>query len=633
MDGAALINGYKVIALCISKVHENESYTFIEALNKQAVSKGYRLFVYNVCTDLYQGTSHEKGEEAVFELIDFEAIDALLIYEERIFNKELMSKLIRRGALKGIPVITIGDSIEGSINIQFDYRVGFEKVVRHVVEDHKLTNIHFIAGAKGNSFSQDRQDVVEKVLTENGIPFDEKTMVSYGDFWSGPTQTAVENLIQKEKLPQAIICVNDYTAITACNVLKNHGYFVPRDIVVTGYDGVDEIMFSHPQITSCLNDYNDLATKIMEIITGDKKEELSERSYYIGGKLIAAESCGCPERTQVSAWEYIESRNNRFHGLQEMNRMFTELSAKIQICERLEDTVEYYYSNIYISDMCCLINKTCIDKTVNPAQHPEGQSFEDTMLLLFDTENKGKSISEISGKDIIPGIEKIISKKVPVIFSALNVSDIPFGYVCFHYGEGNISKFDKIPQIVNFLNNAIGGYRNMRYQHYLADRIEEMYRTDALTGLYNRTGFMAAFHEMQNNPIDKECSYTVMLTDLDGLKSINDTYGHGEGDNAIYQVAKALKRICPEGTLGVRYGGDEMLAVWKGIYDAEKLHALMEKELADYNRTSGKPYQVSASTGVYIADDSREMDFENLLRKADEQMYKEKEAKKAKRSI
>ncbi len=623
-----MIGGHKVIALCIAKIHENESNIFIEALNKQAVSEGYRLFVYSVCSSLYYNTPYEKGEESVFDLIDYDKIDALFIYEERIDNKKLIAKLVKKGISKGIPVITIGNSIEGSIGIQFDYCVGFEKVVRHVVEDHKLTEIHFIAGAKGNSFSKDRQDVVEKVLKENGLSFDEETMVSYGDFWSGPTHAAVEKLIQKEKLPQAIICVNDYTAITACNVLKNHGYSVPRDVVVTGYDGVDEIMFSRPQVTSCLNDYSSLAAKAIELVERHAKGEQLEQFYSVGGKLILAESCGCPGSVLTSAWEYIESRNNRFHGLQDMNRIFTELSAKIQICESIDETVDYY-DNKYLSDMCCLINKTCVDQTINPVQKPAGKNFEDTMLLLFDTENTEKKIREVSRKELVPHIERRLSKNVPIIFTALNMSDIPLGYVCFHYPKDNISKFDKIPQIVNFLNNAIGGFRNMRYQHYLASRIEEMYKTDALTGLYNRTGFMTAFDEMQDDMIRQQSPYTVILTDLDDLKYINDNYGHGEGDNAIYQVAKALKSICPD-ALSVRYGGDEMLVILKGIYDTAMLQKQMDEVLSAYNRISGKPYEVSASTGIFIADGSRKMSFEDLLKKTDEQMYKRKEEKRVK---
>lgn len=192
---------------------------------------------------------------------------------------------------------------------------------------------------------------------------------------------------------------------------------------MTGYDGVDEIMFSRPQITSCRNDYSGLAAKAIDVIKRHVMGELLEQTYPVGGKLLVAESCGCPGRTLLSAWEYIESRNNRFHGLQEMNRVFTELSAKIQICESLDDTIEYYYDNDYVSDMFCLINKDCNEQTVNPIKSWKEKSFEDTMLLLFDTESKEKKIREVSKAESEIRIERLLMKENPLIFVALNVSD------------------------------------------------------------------------------------------------------------------------------------------------------------------------------------------------------------------
>ena len=225
-------------------------------------------------------------------------------------------------------------------------------------------------------------------------------------------------------------------------------------------------------------------------------------------------------------------------------------------------------------------------------------------------------------------MEKLLEREVPLIFVGLNSLNIPLGYLCFYYGEDNVSKYDKIPEIVNYLNNAIGGYRNMKYQQYLAKQIEDMYKTDALTGLYNRTGFLTVYEQMQKEFVIEKCRYTVMLADLDGLKYINDTYGHGEGDNAIYIVAKALQDVCPKDSVCVRFGGDEMMAVCKGMYDSERLQVALEKWLDDYNGQSGKPYKVSASLGIYVTDGEEAPDFEVLLKRTDEIMYINKEQKK-----
>ena len=111
----------------------------------------------------------------------------------------------------------------------------------------------------------------------------------------------------------------------------------------------------------------------------------------------------------------------------------------------------------------------------------------------------------------------------------------------------------------------------MRYQHYLAKQIEEMYRQDILTGLYNRNGLMAAYQEMVSDHGQEKISegITIVLADLDGLKKINDNYGHGEGDHAIHTVAQALKNACPKNAVCARFGGDEMLAIFDEEYDPD----------------------------------------------------------------
>ena len=114
------------------------------------------------------------------------------------------------------------------------------------------------------------------------------------------------------------------------------------------------------------------------------------------------------------------------------------------------------------------------------------------------------------------------------------------------------------------------------------------------------------------------------MTDLDGLKRINDEYGHTAGDTAIRIVAEALKKCCPEDTLCVRFGGDEMLAVIKSMYDKKRMCEKIGNYLKEYNNLSGMPYTVAASIGVIHARGKEILHFENLIKKVDEQMYIDK---------
>ena len=161
----------------------------------------------------------------------------------------------------------------------------------------------------------------------------------------------------------------------------------------------------------------------------------------------------------------------------------------------------------------------------------------------------------------------------------------------------------------------------MLYQRSLTQKIEEMYRMDSLTGLYNRIGFNQVYDELLHSENIWGFPITVIMSDLDGLKYINDNFGHGEGDNAIATVAKALKQACPHEALCVRFGGDEISAVIIGKCDPDSIISETNRILDAYNSTSGKEYTVRSSCGFHTSVFGENFDLKEALKIADEQMY------------
>lgn len=167
----------------------------------------------------------------------------------------------------------------------------------------------------------------------------------------------------------------------------------------------------------------------------------------------------------------------------------------------------------------------------------------------------------------------------------------------------------------------------MRYQQHLADQIENMYKLDSLTMLYNRSGFLRAFDRMiKNNRVG--APLTVILADLDGLKQINDKYGHGDGDIAIRTIADALKKSCPSDSLCVRFGGDEMLAVIPRLVNEADIRGKIQTYLEHMNALLDKPYTIATSLGVYVTKFSSNINFEDLVRESDKLMYIDKMERK-----
>ena len=618
----------KIIALCMARIQDDASNEYITELNRVVTPKGYSIFVYNTCSvvsaDSYEGST----QTAIYEYMDYDIIDVVIIYEEVIHNQAVTDALIERAKQHGVPVIVIGESHEGCTNIKFDHENAFVEIVRHMVQEHHLTKLHFMAGFQGNQFSEYRLNAFKKVLQENGLPFDE-SMVSYGDFYSVKAEQETEKIIASGNIPEAILCANDRMALAVCNVLDKHGIRVPEDVAVTGFDGIPEINVTIPRITSVACESEDIAKKTLEILEQPELLKGNTETCLILPKLHLAESCGCKGMHARKVSEYLNTLYNRLYRFQEEELDLSLITAQVQRCDSLEQIAVELKNNV-IYDTCCMIEKEYLDEKVNPIQQLEYEAAEKELVVIFDSDFLGDKFVpySISTKDITPHVDYLLEHGRVLVFTSLYHIDVPIGYMCVFFSELGSSNYMKITQNANAISNALGGYRNLRYKQFLMNQIDEMYRIDTLTGLYNRRGFELEYKKLLASEDGKK-PLTVVLGDLDRLKEINDTYGHKEGDFAIRAVARALMHVCPKGSLFTRFGGDEMLAVCRGAQNIAKMKEEFAAYFKNLNEVSGKLYKIEASTGIYITAEGEFPDFEELIEKSDYLMYQEKKERKS----
>ena len=152
---------------------------------------------------------------------------------------------------------------------------------------------------------------------------------------------------------------------------------------------------------------------------------------------------------------------------------------------------------------------------------------------------------------------------------------------------------------------------------------------DPLTGVPNRLGFFA-LAEQQLRMANRTNRGTMLLfADLDGLKQINDTFGHHEGDQALIAVASILTETFRESDIVARMGGDEfvILAMQADGADAEVLTTRLRNNLETYNENAGRRYKLSLSVGVAHYDPRQPCSLDELLTRADRLMYEQKQSK------
>jgi diguanylate cyclase (GGDEF)-like protein len=153
--------------------------------------------------------------------------------------------------------------------------------------------------------------------------------------------------------------------------------------------------------------------------------------------------------------------------------------------------------------------------------------------------------------------------------------------------------------------------------------------TDDMTGLYNHRGFFnLAQHEAKMIRRSKHKSLLI-YADMDGLKEINDNYGHKTGSEAITAVADVLRHTFRDCDIIARLGGDEfaILAPNVPVRESGKLIERLRSNLQAYNDAGHHEFQLSLSIGAVEIDHKFDLGIEQEMAKADAAMYRDKRGK------
>jgi diguanylate cyclase (GGDEF)-like protein/PAS domain S-box-containing protein len=204
------------------------------------------------------------------------------------------------------------------------------------------------------------------------------------------------------------------------------------------------------------------------------------------------------------------------------------------------------------------------------------------------------------------------------------------------------------------LTGVLVCFSDITESRLLEARLSVNLRTDELTGLPNRSVVMERLlRAIQHARRHPGYGFTVLFMDFDRFKQVNDTLGHGAGDELLRQIAQRLQHALRPGDamarlernaegqqdpLAARLGGDEFVVVLEGVHDAEQARVVAQRlllELAEPYVIGHVPVQSSASIGVVVAsgmagpraaDDTVEAEAERVLRNADTAMYEAKRA-------
>lgn len=627
-----MLNGRKTIGIILFDITGYYQQQLVHTLSKTASKRGYNLLTFSAFTIYGSDTKNAAGEYNILHLIPYEQLDALIVCHDTFNSNEAVEELWKLVTERcQAPIISIRKKVNGCYNILAEDTDAIPAFVRHFHDVHHFDRIAFMSGPYNHPDAIFRLEKYKEAMAELGLDCPEEYIFE-GDFWKNCAADAANHFMNLTNRPQAIVCANDYMALSLCKELTLQGYSVPQDIAISGFDDVRDARANVPPLTTCYVSVSDMAKKAMETIDTLLNGKEAPACTFVPTKIIIRNSCGCESSTmkdlslsrmyEVELMEQLINKNahNTFVSISLENITSAE---DIGDYLRLEDapgiTRDFY--------LCLGIH----GNGAYPQVKKKAPGFAKRSHSIYSLRDLNPiATSSFETKKLLPP-EAIREEPMAVFFFPIHYLEYNFGYVAAT-SNGEEAQDTLFHSWLSLIGNTLENSRIRAKNQALLEKLNMLYHEDFLTKLYNRRGF-EQFSEEEFAEAKKHNIKTMTLSiDMDNLKYINDVYGHSHGDLALQTIADAMRQACSGCEICGRIGGDEF-AVFGYDYSEDKAKQYTEnflQYLKDFNADSSLPYCVNASFGYTISDPSLSISREQYMKASDDLLYQNKRKRKEK---
>ena len=633
----------KKIAVFTSHVYEPMSGMMQKGINDAALDCGVKVIYFASFSDSYsvrnydEYTKYDQGDNVSFDipdLSDFDGVIKICTYFNPVVKEHLKHILDK----VTIPVINIGGYDADYRNIICDDSHTFSEIVNHLIDVHGCRDIYHLAGLPEKDFTHERLEAYKSALIAHNIDYDEEK-VFYGNLWRDCGDDALDYILAQcekrgKKLPDAVVCANDYSAIGLIMACRERGINVPEDLIVTGYDGVEDALNGYPSVTTSRQPfYNSGYSAILALNELFNGKELPDTIRIIG-EFLPNQSCGCKPKTSENIQDIRATYLKKLRNTTDIAQSTTNLMLSVSSAETLPEFFAAVNKNAkwnsgYKEMLLCLAPGWDQQRIVGE----EYSTMDEDMTIVTGFRgDEDVPVQTFRKKDILP--KDMLEDPYPYYIFTIHHLEYYMGYLIV---SPNVDMQEQEAQ-QSWLVDLGMIFENRRIQRDLQStvhRLEFLYSRDMLTGLYNRHGIEKFFEQYFDECVEKNSGLAVMIFDMDDLKLINDNYGHHEGDYSIKAIASALLASSRDDEICTRAGGDEFIVLAKN-YDQERATKFINNVRAYIEtkvRSENKHYDVVVSVGVHIAtpaNEDKEERFDEYhlyskyLKLADQAMYDEK---------
>lgn len=627
-----MLNGRKTIGIILFDITGYYQQQLVHTLSKTASKHGYNLLTFSAFTIYGSDTKNAAGEYNILHLIPYEQLDALIVCHDTFNSNEAVEELWKLVTERcQAPIISIRKKVNGCYNILVEDTDAIPAFVRHFHDVHHFDRIAFMSGPYNHPDAISRLEKYKEAMAELGLDCPEEYIFE-GNFWKDCALDASKHFMSLKKRPQAIVCANDYMALSLCKELTLQGHSVPQDVAISGFDDVRDARANVPPLTTCNVSIPDMAKKAMETIDTLLNGKEAPACTFVPTKIIIRNSCGCESSTMKDLSLSRMYEVELMEQLINQNAHNTFVSISLENMTSAEDIGDY----LRLEDVPGIARDfyLCLGIHGNgayPQVKKKAPGFAKRSHSIYSLRDLNPiATSSFETKKLLPP-EAIREEPMAVFFFPIHYLEYNFGYVAAT-SNGEEAQDTLFHSWLSLIGNTLENSRIRAKNQALLEKLNMLYHEDFLTKLYNRRGF-EQFSEEEFSEAKKHNIKTMTLSiDMDNLKYINDVYGHSHGDLALQTIADAMRQACSGCEICARIGGDEF-AVFGYDYSEDKAKQYTEnflQYLKDFNADSSLPYCVNASFGYTISDPSLSISREQYMKASDDLLYQNKRKRKEK---
>lgn len=616
----------KRIAVFMSELVAEYQKTVLRTIFAEANGLGYDVFVFAGYGSYDNNVLYAEGEKNLIKIPELSTYDGIIIADDTFdiygMDQEL-SELLDEKA--NCPIVYIRDKGNGNhYSITFDDVNTMAQMTRHFIEDRGVTDLCFMSGPLDMDDAVYRQQGFMEAMSEAGLLVYDR-MLFEGDYWRLKGKEAIDYFMKdRDTYPRGIICSNDQMALSVIYELKSRGVRVPEDVYVSGYDNLEEGKACKPGLTTVQVSHIEMSKMAVHVIDDVCHGKEAERHITIKGTPVYRRSTN-------------ENLTNEDY---DVTWLLEEVDARYDLAKKAMDVSAHCANALDMNDIFraaerffpnnnAKIGYICLcDENEDFRVGDNGKAFSDNMILWGTFHHDAKVGAVRSAMKFIRSLvlpETVTDRPQPSAYIVF-----PIHYLSKEYGYLVMEYDDK--QWVNLLTGAYmqclaDAFEDVNKKRELAslEELKHLYVMDPLTGLYNRRGFEQKLQQMYEKVIDGKGVLSIISIDMDGLKFINDKYGHNEGDAALVKLADVLKGLVRDNEICARIGGDEFSVLLYSNDNSrqQQFEQIFPKIVEMENEKWDKPYSLHASMGSYCVMDNS-LPLLACMKIADQRMYTQK---------